>query len=151
MAIYSTNKMRRMQVLWQGWARVIRAGAAAVAERGLQHSWWLCLYGAPFPGARACVWAPAAQKAFSISGSHLQPCSEAAVGGERCLIQVLLPSLLQPARKRLVPMGCSTPAPGASTPGGFLIKKKTGNLHKVGDAMLVRLLRAPQGSATSTC
>lgn len=114
-------------MLWQGWARVSRAGAAAAAERGLLHSWWLCLYGAPFPAARACVWAPAAHKAFPTPGCHLQPRSEAAVGGERCLIQVLLPSLLQPGRKGLV--GCSTPAPGASTPG-FLIKKRQEILKK---------------------
>jgi len=69
--------------------------------------------------------------------------SQAAAGAERGFIQTLEPSLPQPGREGLVPMGCSTLAPGPFAPGGFLIKfpgwssKKTRNLCKVDGAVLV--------------
>lgn len=66
---------------------------------------------------------------------------------------MLLPSLLWLGRAHAHGLlhSCTRTFPDLLHTRRFLDQKKTGNLHKLDDAKLVRLLRAPQDSATSTC
>lgn len=144
-------KKRRMQVLWQAVNRTRGALWQIRAESATQGA-QAQLVALPLLGSFSLAFrSQLSRKHYPHRRPMQQLWPQAAVGGERCFIQMLQPCLFQLVREGIVPMGCFTLAAGPFTPEGFLIKfpgqssKKTRNLCQLDGAAVITLLGAPWG------
>lgn len=132
-------------MLWQGWAWVIRAGAAAVAEQGSSPAG-----GSAFMGLLSLVPGLCLGSSWPESVPHIR-ISPPALSRGRGVLYPGAAAIPSPARQeRARAHGLLHSCTWCSHTSRILGQNKAGNLHKLDGAMLVRLLRAPQGSATST-